>query len=330
MNALLHGLGDLFGQAQQMLFEGLVQPAMFRLGMAGLFEEGYDAVGWLLVGLAQIAVILCVFAPLQRWRPVEPVTDRAAIRVDILYTLLHRLGLFRLVLFFALDPMWNALFGFLHLHGIEPLQIDQLMAPWWPGVTDTAWASFMLYLLVFDFANYWLHRAQHQFNWWWALHALHHSQRQMTMWSDDRNHLLDSLLIDVALVLLAHLVGVAPAQFVGLVAAGKLVESLAHANVRLSFGWLGERLLVSPRYHRVHHSIGLGHESDGAGTLGGHNFAVLFPVWDLLFGTANFDQRYDPTGVRDQLPDAGARDYGRGFWAQQWLGLKRLVGARGA
>jgi len=28
--------------------------------------------------------------------------------------------------------------------------------------------------------------------------------------------------------------------------------------------------------------------------------------------------------VRDQL--TLGRDYGRGFWAQQWLGLKRLAG----
>ena len=274
--------------------------------------------------------MLCVFAPLQRWRPVEVITDRAAIRVDIVYTLIHRLGLFRLALFFALDPLWDALFGYLHVHGMQPLQLDQVMAPWWPGVLDTAWSSFVLYLLVFDFANYWLHRAQHQFNWWWALHSLHHSQRQMTMWSDDRNHLLDSVLIDIALVLLARLIGVAPGQFVALVATSKLLESLSHANVRLTFGWLGERLLVSPRYHRVHHALGLGHESEGEGTLGGHNFAVLFPLWDMLFRTANFELRFDPTGVRDQLPEAGGRDYGRGVWAQQWLGLKRLVRARGA
>ena len=54
---------------------------------------------------------------------------------------------------------------------------------------------------------------------------------------------------------------------------------------------------------------------------------MLFPVWDLLFGTARFEPRYDPTGIRDQLPEAGGRDYGRGFWAQQWRGLQRLFGA---
>jgi sterol desaturase/sphingolipid hydroxylase (fatty acid hydroxylase superfamily) len=85
-------------------------------------------------------------------------------------------------------------------------------------------------------------------------------------------------------------------------------------------------LLVSPRFHRQHHAIGVGHESHGPGSLGGCNFAVLLPVWDLLFGTARFDGRYEPTGIRDQLPEQGLRDYGEGFWAQQWLGVLRLFG----
>jgi sterol desaturase/sphingolipid hydroxylase (fatty acid hydroxylase superfamily) len=43
----------------------------------------------------------------------------------------------------------------------------------------------------------------HQFEWWWRLHSLHHAQRQMTMWSDNRNHLLDDLLRDVIVVVVA-------------------------------------------------------------------------------------------------------------------------------
>ncbi|MFV8096497.1 hypothetical protein ACNQ25_25495, partial [Enterobacter cloacae complex sp.6730737] len=78
-----------------------------------------------------------------------------------------------------------------------------------------------------------------------------------------------------------------------------------------------------------HHSIGIGHESAGRGTLGGHNFGVLLPWWDLLFGTADFEPRFDATGVRDQLPEEGGRDYGQGFWRQQWLGLSRLAAAFG-
>jgi len=311
---------ELFAAAQQAVFESAVQPLMFATGLGHLLEEGYRATGWLLVGVVQIVLLLAVVGPLQRWRPVEPVTDRATIRTDVLYTLIHRLGLFRLALFFSVDPLFDELFGFLRVNGWGTLHLDQL----WPGVTDVALVSFLLYLLLFDLADYWIHRGQHAFDWWWRLHSLHHSQRQMTMWSDNRNHLLDDLLRDSLLVLLGQLVGIGPGQFVAIVAVTQLSESVQHANLKLWFGRWGERLWISPRFHRLHHSIGLGHESKGQGTLGGCNFGVLLPWWDTLWRTANFELRYDPTGVRDQVEQG--RDYGRGFWSQQWLGLKRLVG----
>lgn len=307
----------LFGVAQQALFEYAVQPVMFLLGMGNLLEDGYSATGWLLVGLLQLLVMLTLFSALERWRPVEKVTDRTAVWVDVVYTLIHRLGLFRVVLFLSLDPLWNELAAGLRLAGWPAWSVDGL----WPGVTDIAWVSFVLYLLLFDAVDYAIHRAQHGANWWWQLHAVHHSQRQMTMWSDNRNHLLDDVLRDSIFVLVAMIVGIAPAQFVAVVAATQLLESLSHANVRMSFGPVLGRLFVSPRFHRYHHTIGVGHESLGPGSLGGHNFAVLFPIWDILFRTARFDDTYEPTGIRDQLQ---GRDYGRGFWAQQRLALGRL------
>ncbi|MFN0185153.1 MAG: sterol desaturase family protein [Aquabacterium sp.] len=324
MDALAQG----FGNVQQALFEGVLQPIMLALGMANLLAEGYRASGWLLVGLVQIGVMLLLFRALERWRPVEAVVDRAAVREDILYTLIHRLGLFRVVLFLSVDPLWDAVVGQLRLAGWPTASLDDI----WPGVTDQAWVAFLLYLVLFDAVDWLLHRAQHHFGWWWALHALHHSQRQMTLWSDNRNHLLDDLLRDSLFALLAIAIGVPPGQFVALVAVTQLIESLSHVNARLDFGPVFGRLLVSPHYHRVHHAIGIGHEASGPrggpGTLGGCNFAVLFPIWDILGRTAHFDPPGtpdSPTGIRDQLD---GRDYGRGFWAQQWLGLRRLVDRR--
>ena len=318
-------LTDIFSNVQQWLFEAAVQPLVYAVGLGGWVEDAFDATGWLLVGLVQIAILIALIGPLQRWRPVEPVVDRPAIRIDILYTLIHRLGLFRLAMFFALDPLFDEALGAVRGAGWGSLHLDQL----WPGVTDIPWIAFVIYLVVLDFVEYLIHRGQHQFNWWWALHSLHHSQRQMTMWSDNRNHLLDDIIHDTIIVVVAQLIGVAPGQFIAIVAFTQLSESLQHANLRWSFGAIGERLWISPRFHRLHHSIGIGHESKGPRTLGGHNFGVLLPWWDMLFRTVNFEERYDPTGIRDQVePDADGRlrEYGRGFWAQQWLGLKRIVG----
>lgn len=314
MDALI----NLFADAQQALFEGVLQPLMFAFGLGNLLADGYRATGWLLVGLIEIALMLTLLRALERWRPVEVVTDRAAVRTDIVYTLIHRLGLFRVAMFFGIDPLWDWTVGQMRLQGLPTFELDRL----WPGITDQALVSFALYLLLFDLVDYVYHRVQHNLGWWWQLHAVHHSQQQMTLWTDNRNHLLDSVLRDSVFVLLALAVGVPPAQFVAIVAVTQLVESLSHANVQLGFGPF-RALLVSPTYHRLHHAAGVGHETAGQGTLGGHNFAVLFPVWDILFGTARFDVVTGPTGIRDQWE---GRDYGHGFWSQQWRALLRLAG----
>ena len=318
MNFLL----DSFAWLQESLYEGVVQPIAFAAGQGHLLDKAYEGTGWLVVGLLQIAVLLVVIGPLQRQWPAEAQPDRQAVRVDVLYTLIHRLGLFKLVMFFTLDAAFEQGWGWLRSRGWPTLHLDAL----WPGVTDLALVSFFIYLVVFDFVHYWLHRAQHQSDTWWALHSLHHSQRHMNMWTDNRNHLLDDILTSLLLSVVAVLIGVGPGQFVALVALSQLSESFQHANVRIWFGRVGERLWISPRFHRRHHSVGIGHESirNGQTVLGGCNFGVLLPWWDMLFGTADFSLRYEPTGVRDQL--ALGRDYGKGFWAQQWQGLLRLAG----
>lgn len=133
--------------------------------------------------------------------------------------------------------------------------------------------------------------------------------------SDSRNHLLD----DPAARRhhrqrgAVHRRGAGAVR--GIVALTQLSENLHHANLRLWFEHWGERCTwISPRFHRLHHAVGVGHESlapAGPGTgsmaLGGRNFGVLLPWWDMLFGTANFEHRYEPTGVRDRSAGAGGR-----------------------
>jgi sterol desaturase/sphingolipid hydroxylase (fatty acid hydroxylase superfamily) len=309
---------ELFASAQQWLYEAAVQPILFYTGQGAILEIGFEGTGWLLMGLLQLAVLVCVFVPLQRLLPVEPVTDKATVRTDMLYTLIHRLGLFSVALFFMVEPLFDLAFGALRQQGVSGIHLDQ-----WLGISGHPLLSFAAYVVVLDLMGYWIHRGQHHFEWWWKLHSLHHAQRQMTIWSDNRNHLLDSVLVDSLMVLAAQAIGVAPGQFMAVVAFTRLSESFQHGNLKIWFGAVGERLWVSPRFHRLHHAIGIGHETQHK-TLGGHNFGVLLPWWDTLFGTANFEKRFDATGVRDQVEQG--RDYGRGFWQQQWLGLLRLVG----
>jgi sterol desaturase/sphingolipid hydroxylase (fatty acid hydroxylase superfamily) len=316
---------DWFASVQDWLFESVVQRFMFISGLGEFTEEAFEGTEWFLAGALELAALYIILRPLEALIPVHKLADSRARWNDFIYTLVHRLGLFPIALFFTLDPLMDQLAATLRFGGVHPFNLEALL----PGMSPLA--SFLLYLVVLDFFDYWYHRAQHQMDWWWGLHSLHHSQRDMNLWSDNRNHLLDDLLRDVYMAVIALAIGVPPSQYVLLVSVSRALQSLQHANVRIHFGWLGERLLVSPRFHRTHHAIGVGHEVGAGQHVAGCNFGVLLPIWDLLFRTANFSERFAATGVRDQLPRLGAqgetlpgRDYGRGFWRQQWLGLKRM------
>lgn len=305
---------EMFAELHQHVFESGVLPVLYALELGGEAERAFNATQFFLIGAIEITLLAIVLGALEKWRPVEEQPHTEWKKTDALYTMLHRLGFVPLLLFFLLMPLVDALDGALRMHNIIPPNLEDLV-PWLAGAPLV---SFLVYLVVLDFVAYWLHRWQHRFNWWWSLHALHHSQREMSFWSDDRNHLLDDLLIDSAHVMVALLIGVPPGQFIALVVASRMIESLSHANLRLHFGRVGERLLVSPRFHRLHHGVGVGHE----GRTQGCNFAVLFPIWDVMFGTANFECTFPATGIRDQ---ADGREYGDTFWRQQWLGLQRML-----
>ena len=307
-----------FAAVHSWLFGTVVQPLMFAVGAAGWLEEAYPATEWFLLGILQVTLLYAVLRPLEARFPAEHWADRRGTGVDVVYTLLHRLGAFPLLVFVLLRPLAEAATEWLRAREFTPMNLDSL----WPGVTDVPVVSFLIYLAVLDLLDYWLHRGQHRLRWWWALHALHHSQRKMSFWTDDRNHLLDTLIIDAVKAAVALAIGVEPAQFVGLLVAARVVQSVQHANLTWTYGPLGY-LLVSPVFHRAHHAIGVGHE----GRRFGCNFSVLFPVWDIVFGTADYRCAIEPTGIRDQLPPPQGRghDYGDGFWRQQWLGLRRMV-----
>jgi sterol desaturase/sphingolipid hydroxylase (fatty acid hydroxylase superfamily) len=159
---MLDVLIELFARVQQGLYESAVQPVMFHVGLGAVLEAGFEATGWLLMGLLQVAVIVGVFVPLQRLWPVEPVTNKATIRTDMLYTLIHRLGLFRLALFFTVDPLFDWAFGALRQQGMSGFHLDAAL-----GIAASPLLSFVAYLVVLDFVAYAIHRGQHQFNWWW-------------------------------------------------------------------------------------------------------------------------------------------------------------------
>lgn len=311
-------LTQAFHSVQAIVFEQAVLPVLRILDLMAYSEPAFDGVEFFLLGAIEIILLYAVLRPLERWRPAETRTEIEAMaqarRTDIIYTLLHRLGGFALISFAVMTPLLDFLEAELRLLGAVRVQLDTL-----PLLHTSPVLLFVAYFIVLDFADYWIHRAQHRWQPWWQLHALHHANEHMSLWSDNRNHVLDDLLRDALMAVLAWFIGLEPEQFVIWVGVTRVLQSLQHANIRLGFGYLGERLLVSPYFHRTHHAISSGYE----GRARGCNFGVVLPWWDVWFGTAKYGAALEPTGVRDT---AQGRQYGDGFWAQQKLGILRLLG----
>jgi sterol desaturase/sphingolipid hydroxylase (fatty acid hydroxylase superfamily) len=148
-----------------------------------------------------------------------------------------------------------------------------------------------LILIGIDAMNWAAHVANHRSLTLWRLHALHHSQEDMSVLTTFRTHplvhasYLPSLL--PALVLGAS--GAVPA--IAIMIYGCLI-TLPHANLRWRFGPLG-RIFVSPAYHRLHHAAIF---IDDRGTV---NFGFVLVCWDQLIHRAVFPTRSTPiaTGI---------------------------------
>jgi sterol desaturase/sphingolipid hydroxylase (fatty acid hydroxylase superfamily) len=152
-------------------------------------------------------------------------------------------------------------------------------------------AVIALILIGIDAMNWAAHVANHRSLGLWRLHALHHSQEDMSVLTTFRTHplvhatYLPALL--PALILGAN--GAVPAA--GIIAYSCLV-TLPHANLRWTFGPLG-RIFVSPAYHRFHHV------STPLDERGAVNFGFVLVCWDQLARRAVFPAGGTPveTGI---------------------------------
>ncbi len=142
------------------------------------------------------------------------------------------------------------------------------------------WLQVILALLIVEFTRYWVHRLQHEVDFLWKWHAIHHSVPKTYSLNGLYAHPVDFLLRNVVTLLIPTMLGFSgDAIFVSTVIL-TVTGFFTHANLPLQYGWL-EYIAASPRLHRWHHSTLL-HESNA-------NYGVGFILFDRIFGTL-----YDP------------------------------------
>jgi sterol desaturase/sphingolipid hydroxylase (fatty acid hydroxylase superfamily) len=171
-----------------------------------------------------------------------------------------------------------------HLYGL--FSIPALPASIWETVP---WPILLLIsVLLKDFADYWNHRLMHT-RWIWPIHAVHHSDTHVNFLTSYRIHFLESVFMDASYVILLSWLGIPP--IVGAVARMLLTLHNCYVHIDVDFGHGPFKyILAPPRQHRWHHAD----HPDAYGK----NLAIVFPFYDLLFGTYYVPGRCDkPVGA---------------------------------
>jgi sterol desaturase/sphingolipid hydroxylase (fatty acid hydroxylase superfamily) len=186
---------------------------------------------------------------------------------------------------------------------------ESLLDGFGPLGAQPLWLQAIEMVVFADFVDYWTHRWFHVTR-FWRFHAIHHSPEQMTWLASARMHPVNDFVTRVCQVLPVVLLGLSLKAVLYVIPCVVFFVILLHSNLNWEYGPL-RWVLVSPRYHRWHHTT----DPEGLDK----NFSGIFPIWDLLFGTAHFPPREpDKFGVNHNPPPET-------FWGQLLYPFRRLA-----
>jgi sterol desaturase/sphingolipid hydroxylase (fatty acid hydroxylase superfamily) len=210
--------------------------------------------------------------------PSQPLIGKGFLQDIIWYILDVPLALF------ILYPLIGIIRGFYNQHlGFLTLGT----ASTWP-----AWLQIIAAVLLAEFFIWFNHFARHKIGTLWLFHAIHHSQKELNIFTDDRAHIVDLIVGSLLSFIPFFIFNVSSLYAITVIALYKPIHNrFIHANLKINLGWLG-LLFTSPQFHRVHHSSDPAHADK--------NFGVYLSLFDHLFGTA-FPSRdiYPQTGIDD-------------------------------
>jgi ornithine lipid hydroxylase len=159
---------------------------------------------------------------------------------------------------------------------VEPVRgLGLVTTALWPYAWPI-WLQVVSMVLVVDLMRYWLHRASHQSDLLWRLHAVHHSVGRLYWLNTSRFHLVEKALQMLCDSLPFLLMGVRPEVLSLYYVTYATNGFLQHSNIDLRYGFLNY-IVGSAETHRWHHSREP-RESN-------NNYGSTLVVWDLAFGT---------------------------------------------
>lgn len=159
-------------------------------------------------------------------------------------------------------------------------------APFW-----LSWYGIALAIVMFDFCEYWLHRAGHEISIFWAAHVVHHQGEELNLCTALRQESQNAVL-GWPFYLPMAVAGVPPPVFGFVLLAVQYYQIWAHTEQIGKLGWL-DRVVTTPSNHRVHHAVNDCYLD--------RNYGGLFVLWDRLFGTYAAETERCVFGTRTPL-----------------------------
>jgi sterol desaturase/sphingolipid hydroxylase (fatty acid hydroxylase superfamily) len=182
-------------------------------------------------------------------------------------------------LFFATNDIVGRLLSFVVVVGVAATwasthRFGVLHVLNWPF-----WAEALLAFVVLDFAVWLQHFAMHRFAFFWRMHGVHHSDRDLDVTTALRFHpfeLIVSTLYKSAIVILLGVPVIVALAFELWLNANALFN---HSNIRLpaKIDRILRVFFITPDTHLVHHSVAVAEQKS--------NFGFALSIWDRLFGT---------------------------------------------
>lgn len=153
------------------------------------------------------------------------------------------------------------------------------------------WFHFVWGFLLSDFLGWFHHWIRHKIPVFWDFHKLHHSQRNLNLFTDHRYHFVEYFIARTITTWPMLMFAVGSPSIIAFNLFHQWYTKFYHANIRTNLGPL-RYILVTPQSHRIHHSVEHRHFDK--------NFGVMLSIWDRLFGTL-----YEPS---DEYPKTGLPD----------------------
>jgi sterol desaturase/sphingolipid hydroxylase (fatty acid hydroxylase superfamily) len=143
-------------------------------------------------------------------------------------------------------------------------------------VSAPSWISLSLGVVAIDFSQWACHWSMHRSRWMWRIHRVHHSDEMLDTSTAFRFHPAETLYKFLVQALVILFFGI-PASAVVVFATAMLVFNIwEHANIQTPRALRSlSAFIVTPDFHRIHHSSEARHQSS--------NLGALFTIWDRLF-----------------------------------------------